>query len=52
MKFQLIPNKGLGWDKLLSRNTKFIPKGKQIPQKLAQLGSTVHRHFLNLKIKI
>jgi hypothetical protein len=32
MKFQLIPDKGHGWDKLLSRNTKFIPKREQIPE--------------------
>jgi hypothetical protein len=33
MKFQLIPNNGLGWDKV-------IPKCEPIPEQLAQLGST------------
>jgi hypothetical protein len=32
--------KGIGWDKLLSRNTKFISKSEHIPEKLAPLGST------------
>jgi hypothetical protein len=41
MKFQFIPIKGLGWDKLLYCNKKFIPKSGQIPEKLASLGSTL-----------
>jgi hypothetical protein len=40
MRFPRIPNKGLGWDKLLCRITKIIKKCEQIPEKLAQLGST------------
>jgi hypothetical protein len=40
MNFQLFPNKGLGWDELLSRGTKFIPKREQIREKLKLLGST------------
>jgi hypothetical protein len=39
-EFQRIPNKGLGWDTLLSRHTKFIPKSEQIPEQLAPLKST------------
>jgi hypothetical protein len=40
MKFQHIPNKGLEWDTIFSRNTKFIPKSEQNPEELAPLGST------------
>jgi hypothetical protein len=49
MKFQLIPTRGLdGIYVLLSRNTKFIAKSEQIPEKLSPLGYT--RYFLNVKI--
>jgi hypothetical protein len=51
MRVQLIPNKGFRWDKLLSRNTKFIPKSEQHPEKLSPLGSTPLLFFLNLKIQ-
>jgi hypothetical protein len=51
MKLQLIPNKELGWDKLLSHNTRFIPKSEQNPEKLALLGSTPP-NFKYEKVKV
>jgi hypothetical protein len=42
MRFLVIPNKGIGWDTIVTpgRNTKFIPNSELSLEKLAAFGYT------------